>query len=88
MACPSRVCLRAIRCAAPGVHKLLTPDGFKGRLWNWRAKPEENRRCGRAKRYMFYIYNINNMYNIYIYTHVICGYIYNYIYGSYMYIYI
>ncbi|CAJ1428381.1 unnamed protein product, partial [Effrenium voratum] len=28
----------------PGVHKLLTPEGFKGRLWNWRAKPEENRR--------------------------------------------
>ena len=33
-----------------GVHKLLTPEGFKGRLWNWRAKPEENRRRGREKK--------------------------------------
>ena len=62
MACPSRVCLTTIRCAAPGVHKLLTPDGFKGRLWNWRAKPEENRRCGRE--------NAHGVYVVYIYIYM------------------
>lgn len=41
---PSEPPVRSRKDPVPGVHQLLTPDGFKGRLWNWRAKPEENRR--------------------------------------------
>ncbi|CAE7434019.1 unnamed protein product [Symbiodinium natans] len=38
---PSPRCLNE---AVPGVHKVLTAEGSKGRLWNWRKKPEENQR--------------------------------------------
>lgn len=41
---PSEPPVRSRKDPVPGVHKLLTPDGFTGRLWNRRAKPEENRR--------------------------------------------
>jgi len=41
---PSEPPVRIRKDPVPGVHKLLTPEGFKGRLWNWRVKPEENRR--------------------------------------------
>ncbi|CAE7821762.1 SEC14 [Symbiodinium sp. KB8] len=35
---------RCFQEAVPGVHKVLTAEGSRGRLWNWRVKPEENQR--------------------------------------------
>jgi len=43
---PNTPCAKqcTVKDPVPGVHKVLTAEGSKGRLWNWRKKPEENQR--------------------------------------------